>query len=84
LRKGKSPFSGDRGHLHFRLLDKGFRQRQIVLGYYIFCTFFGVLTLITSSQLFKFIALGVLGLMVVGGLVVLTRLNYGRSSTSSS
>ena len=84
LRKGKSPFSGDRGHLHFRLLDKGFSQRQIVLGYYLFCAFFGVLTLITSSQLFKFIALGVLGLLVVGGFVVLTRLNQGRSSTSSS
>ena len=84
LRKGKSPFSGDRGHLHFRLLDKGFSQRQIVLGYYLFCTFFGVLTLITSSQLFKFIALGVLGLLVIGGFIVLTRLNQGRSSTSSS
>jgi UDP-GlcNAc:undecaprenyl-phosphate/decaprenyl-phosphate GlcNAc-1-phosphate transferase len=65
-------------------LDKGFSQRQIVLGYYVFCTFFGVLTLITSSQLFKFIALGVLGLLVIGGFIVLTRLNQGRSSTSSS
>lgn len=84
LRKGKSPFSGDRGHLHFRLLDKGFSQRQIVVGYYLFCTFFGVLTLITSSQLFKFIALGVLGLVVVGGFILLTRLSQDRSSTSSS
>ena len=83
LRKGQNPFSGDRGHLHFRLLDKGFSQRQIVLGYYVFCTFFGVLTLVTSSQLFKFIALGVLGLVVVGGFIVLSRLNQERSSTSS-
>lgn len=83
LRKGQSPFSGDRGHLHFRLLDKGFSQRQIVLGYYVFCTFFGVLTLVTSSRLFKFIALGALGLLVVGGIVFLARLNQERSSTSA-
>lgn len=84
LRKGQSPFSGDRGHLHFRLLDRGFSQRQIVLGYYGFCAFFGVLTLVTSSQLFKFIALGVLGLTVAGGFLVVARLRQDRSSTSSS
>ena len=83
LRKGKSPFSGDRGHLHFRLVDLGFSQRQIVLGYYLFCTFFGLLTLVTSSRLFKFIALGVLGLIVVGGFLFLTRLSQKGSSASS-
>jgi UDP-GlcNAc:undecaprenyl-phosphate GlcNAc-1-phosphate transferase len=83
LRKGQSPFSGDRGHLHFRLLDRGFSQRQIVVGYYLFCAFFGVLTLITSSRLFKFIALGVLGLLVIGGFLALTRLSQKGSSASS-
>ena len=73
LRHGRSPFRGDRGHLHFRLLDMGFTQRQIVLGYYAFCLAFGALTLITSSQLFKFIALGALALIVAGTFIVLTR-----------
>jgi UDP-GlcNAc:undecaprenyl-phosphate GlcNAc-1-phosphate transferase len=70
---GRNPFSGDRGHLHFRLLDMGFTQRQIVIFYYLFCTFFGALTLITSSQLFKFIAFGVLALIVIGTILLLTR-----------
>ncbi len=71
--RGRSPFSGDRGHLHFRLQDMGFSQRQIVTGYYVFCLAFGALTLITSSQLFKFIALGVLLLIVGAALILLTR-----------
>lgn len=79
LRRGKSPFSGDRGHLHFRLIDLGISQRQIVVGYYLFCAFFGVLTLVTSSQVFKFAALGVMVLIVVAGFLILNR--YRRSSS---
>ncbi|KXK14721.1 MAG: UDP-N-acetylglucosamine--undecaprenyl-phosphate N-acetylglucosamine-1-phosphate transferase [Chloroflexi bacterium OLB15] len=73
LLHGRIPFSGDRGHLHFRLQDIGLSQRQIVIGYYLFCLAFGALTLITSSQLFKFIALGVLLFIVAAALFILTR-----------
>lgn len=83
LRKGQSPFSGDRGHLHFQLLDRGFSQRQIVLGYYLFCALFGVLTLVTSSQMFKLIALSAMGLIIIVGFLLLGRLNQKRSSASS-
>ena len=82
LREGRSPFSGDRGHLHFRLIDLGVSQRQIVVGDYLFCAFFGVLTLITASQVFKFAALGVMAAIVVGGFLFLN--HYRRSSSSSS
>lgn len=74
VRRGRSPFSGDRGHLHFRLLDIGFTQRQIVIAYYLFCAFFGILTLVTASQLFKFIALAVMFLLVALGFLILMRL----------
>jgi UDP-GlcNAc:undecaprenyl-phosphate/decaprenyl-phosphate GlcNAc-1-phosphate transferase len=73
LRKGRSPFEGDRGHIHFRLLDMGFSQRQIVLLYYWFCAFFGVLTLVASSQIFKFIALGVMMMLVAIGFFFIAR-----------
>ena len=79
LRRGQSPFSGDRGHLHFRLIDLGISQRQIVVGYYLFCAFFGVLTLVTSSQVFKFAALGVMAVIVVVGFLLLNR--YKRSAS---
>jgi UDP-GlcNAc:undecaprenyl-phosphate GlcNAc-1-phosphate transferase len=78
---GRSPFQGDRGHLHFRLLDVGLSQRQIVTGYYLFCAFFGMLTLVTTSQLFKFIALGVMLLLVAAGFVLLARLDSMRASS---
>lgn len=73
LLHGRNPMQGDRGHVHFRLLDMGFSQRQIVLSYYGFCALFGILTLVTSSQLFKFIALGVMLALVGSGFALLTR-----------
>lgn len=83
LRQGRNPFEGDRGHVHFRLLDMGLSQRQIVLAYYLFCLLFGVLALIIESQLFKFIALGVLSLIVIVGFALLARGSQAGSSSSS-
>ncbi|MBI3242052.1 MAG: undecaprenyl/decaprenyl-phosphate alpha-N-acetylglucosaminyl 1-phosphate transferase [Chloroflexi bacterium] len=72
-RSGRSPFSGDRGHLHFRLVDMGFSPRWIVVAYWSFCALFGALSLLVESRLSKLIAF--VGLMaVVGGvLFVLAR-----------
>src|SRR5690606_4430309 len=78
---GKSPFFGDRGHIHFRLLDMGLSQRQIVLVYYAFCAFFGMLTLIIESRLYKFIAFGVMAGVVAAGFIALLRAER-RSSRS--
>jgi UDP-GlcNAc:undecaprenyl-phosphate/decaprenyl-phosphate GlcNAc-1-phosphate transferase len=83
LRQGRSPFEGDRGHVHFRLVDMGVSQRWIALVYYLFCSFFGILTLVLESQFFKFVALGVLFVLVIIGFVILERTNQGRSSASS-
>jgi len=68
---GRSPFRGDRGHAHHRLLDLGYSQRQIVLGYYLFCTCFGTLTLVLESRIFKLASLTLLSLSIVCGLAVL-------------
>jgi UDP-GlcNAc:undecaprenyl-phosphate GlcNAc-1-phosphate transferase len=66
IRRGQSPLLGGRDHLHFRLVDAGYSQRIIVLGYYAFCAAFGGLTLLVSSRLFKLIALLALGLLAIG------------------
>ncbi|NPV68303.1 MAG: undecaprenyl/decaprenyl-phosphate alpha-N-acetylglucosaminyl 1-phosphate transferase [Anaerolineae bacterium] len=71
--KGKNPGLGDRGHLHFRLIDAGLNPRVIVLGYYAFCAFFGGLALVTTSRFFKFVALVVMALLVSVGFLMLTR-----------
>jgi len=38
----------------------GFSQRQIVVGYYVFCALFGAIALVTASRLYKLIALVVM------------------------
>lgn len=65
LRHGRSPFRGDRGHLHHRLLDLGLSQRQIVLVFYAFAAFFGVLAVILWSRLLKLVALLILALVAL-------------------
>lgn len=83
VRKGRSPFVGDRDHIHFRLQDLGFSHRQIVLIYYCFCAFFGILTLVIESQFFKFLAMGVMLTLVMLGFWLLTRADQAGSSKSS-
>lgn len=72
-RTGRSPTSGGRDHLHFRLLELGLSQRQIVLLYYSFCLSFGLLALLISSRVFKLVALGVLAALALGLLWWLSR-----------
>jgi len=73
--QGRNPTEGDRGHLHFRLMDLGLNTRLIVLGYYVFCGFFGLMALVTTSQVFKFIAFLVMMALIVTGFVVLSRMS---------
>ncbi len=70
--RGKNPASGDRGHVHYRLLDMGLSQRQIVLGYYAFCALFGAIALVTASRLYKLIALLVMVGVIAVGFAVLS------------
>jgi UDP-GlcNAc:undecaprenyl-phosphate GlcNAc-1-phosphate transferase len=84
MSQGRSPFHGDRGHLHFRLVDLGYNQRLIVLSYYLFCAFFGVLTLVITSRLYKAVALGLMALFVAIGFYLLKRMETHSSSASSS
>jgi UDP-GlcNAc:undecaprenyl-phosphate/decaprenyl-phosphate GlcNAc-1-phosphate transferase len=83
LLKGQNPMRGDRGHLHFRLLDTGIlSHRQIVISYYLFCAFFGALTLLLESRLYKFIAFSAMLLLIAIGLTVLRRFPNQSSSAT--
>lgn len=66
-RHGRPLGQGDRNHLHFRLLDKGYTPRQIVLGYGLFCAVFGLLSL-TANTVIKLAALATL--VLVGSAVI--------------
>ncbi len=74
----RSPFRGDRLHLHFRLLDLGFSQRQTVLILYLIAAAFGF-TAIFLQSLGKLVSLVILfGVMVVlvVGVVMLYKRKY--------
>lgn len=82
LLRGRNPMKGDRGHLHYRLLDMGIlSHRQIVILYYLFCAFFGVLTLLLESRLYKFVAFSAMLMLIALGLGVLMRLSNQSSSS---
>ncbi len=60
---GKSPFVGDRLHIHFRLMDLGFTQKQTAFILYSISAVFGF-TAVFLQSMGKLVALGVLfGLM---------------------
>jgi UDP-N-acetylmuramyl pentapeptide phosphotransferase/UDP-N-acetylglucosamine-1-phosphate transferase len=61
-RSGRSPAQSGRDHLHHRLLDLGFSQRQILGFYYLLSASFGLLGISDTHPTIKLIALGLLGL----------------------
>lgn len=53
IRRGQHPMRGDRGHLHFRLSDRGLPTPRIVLGYYAMAILFGLIAVWVASPLIK-------------------------------
>lgn len=50
---GKSPFAADRGHLHHRLVDLGFTQRESVKILYAICAMFGLIAVFFTDDMFQ-------------------------------
>ena len=71
LRLGHSPFLGDRGHLHHRLLDLGLSHRRVVLLFYLLCATFGALALILGTGLQKLLVLLAMGIVAFAVLIIL-------------
>lgn len=70
LRHGSNPMRADRRHLHDRLLDLGWTQRQVVAAAYGICALFGVIALLFDKQV-KFYVFSVIGAALVVALVAL-------------
>jgi UDP-GlcNAc:undecaprenyl-phosphate GlcNAc-1-phosphate transferase len=75
LRRGRAIGEGDRRHLHFRLVDLGVSQRQVVWLYCLLSGAFGLLALVVYSRLLKLAALIVLGLAILAALALVTSLS---------
>ena len=72
---GRSPLKADRGHLHHRLLDLGWTQRQIVLLFTGLSTVLGGASLFIPRPELKFFALVGAGIVGVMLLTLLARIN---------
>lgn len=77
LAAGKSPFWGDRGHLHHRLLDAGWKIPQIAVFYWVTTLIFGLLALQLRSE-------GKLYAIMAAALVFIALLVWLQRSLSSS
>jgi UDP-GlcNAc:undecaprenyl-phosphate/decaprenyl-phosphate GlcNAc-1-phosphate transferase len=83
-RRGVPIWRGGRDHLHYRLQALGLSQRQIVIAYYLFCLFFGLLAVLVVSRLFKLVALVGLGVVAFAALWWLSKeTEIGNSPESS-
>lgn len=69
---GKSPFLGDRGHLHHKLLEAGFSKRQVALFYWAATALLGIVALNLNASFKLYTILGVAGLLG-GSILWLTR-----------
>ena len=72
LRRGQSPFRGDRGHLHFRLADSGLPTRTIVLAYYALAVCFGLIAILAPAPVKLFMLL-LLTAAVIALFIILVR-----------
>ncbi|MFH2062952.1 MAG: MraY family glycosyltransferase [bacterium] len=66
LLAGRSPFGGDRSHLHFLLVDGGIPHGRAVLLYWFLSALFGISTLLLDG-LQKMAAFALAGSLVLGG-----------------
>jgi UDP-GlcNAc:undecaprenyl-phosphate GlcNAc-1-phosphate transferase len=75
---GKNPFEADKGHIHHRLMEKGFTQRRAVLLMYGITILFGAFALVLVNLHDKRTAfiLTLLGVCIVFGIRKLGYLDY--------
>lgn len=69
LFNGKSIMEADRGHLHHKLLDMGFSQRQTVVALYIVSAFLGIcaVELVTSGVIKAIVLLASVAVFIIAG-----------------
>jgi len=78
---GKSPFKGDRGHLHHILLDRGWSVSKVALFYWFATALFGIIGLLSPERMVMQVA------FIVGGVVafslVILNVSLGRKKSQN-
>ncbi|MFZ2663849.1 MAG: MraY family glycosyltransferase, partial [Patescibacteria group bacterium] len=87
LARKKSPFRGDKGHLHHILLDRGWSVSKVALFYWLATAVFGIIGLLSPERMVFKVALiisGVVGFTLIIFNVSLTRREKRLDIKSSS
>jgi UDP-GlcNAc:undecaprenyl-phosphate GlcNAc-1-phosphate transferase len=80
--KGQSPMSPDRGHIHHRLIDMGFTQKQAVATLYIISAILGLSAVVLTTSGTTKAMLFLLALCLAGAVAV--KVFLGNNADSSA
>lgn len=75
IRHGESPFSADRKHIHHKLVDMGFTQKEAVRILYAVCGILGLVAIVFTEDMFSYLK-GLKAVIVAGCAIVVFALNY--------
>ena len=83
LARGQSPMAPDRGHIHHRLIDMGFSQKQAVAVLYIISAILGLSAVVLTTTNVLKAMLFLLALCVAGGVAAKLYLDRVNGHTQS-
>ena len=72
---GRSPFAPDKGHLHHKLVDMGFTQKESVKILYAICSLMGIVAIVFTDTMFDSSRLVKALLLLLCAIIILV-LNY--------
>ncbi len=81
--KGQSPMSPDRGHIHHRLIDMGFSQKQAVATLYVISAILGMSAVVLTTIGVVRAMLFLMALFVAGALAAKLYLEHNREDEKS-
>jgi len=76
LAKGQSPMSPDRGHIHHRLIDMGFSQKQAVAVLYVISAILGLSAVVLTTSGVVKAMLFLMALCLAGGVAAMVFLGH--------
>jgi len=79
---GKAPWKPDRGHIHHKLIDKGFSQKQTVVILYAVSFLMGGVAIVIAVQDMRAVIIGLVSLFVMFSIIYAYRKRVGNNDNS--
>ncbi|MDR2167651.1 MAG: undecaprenyl/decaprenyl-phosphate alpha-N-acetylglucosaminyl 1-phosphate transferase [Clostridiales bacterium] len=71
--KRKSPMTADRGHLHHKLIDRGYSHKQTVVILYVVSIFAGAIAILIALENINALIIGLVALLVLFSIIYVYR-----------